>query len=444
MSQPVSPTATDINGDDFLTAVGPQTPGGQYLRRYWHPFMLASELHDLPVALRLMGEDLVVFRDRSQRIGLLHKHCLHRGKSLEFGIPADQGIQCCYHGWKFDIDGTILETPAEPANSKIKHNFKQGAYPVRELHGLLFAYLGPNEHMPELPVLDTFAKDDGNQPVPFRFHMPCNWLQVVENACDPIHNVFLHAIVSSQFSDAFKVLPALDFVDTPMGFLSMATRLVNGRVFVRASDIIMPNIGQFTGSSNKAADDSFRIGCGRTRWVTPIDDVNCHYIGYVHFSPKYKPYGNLTPDDLGVDKAGLIGQTNERPYKDRQREPGDYDAVASQGQVANRRAEHLGTTDRGVVMFRRLLAKAIQANMQGDATALPQPMLWDGKTRTYAHEYVLSVAPEAQGASHDALQAFGRAAAQAVVAAQSLQMGNDDIEQQSHQKVLQLLKELVK
>jgi hypothetical protein len=164
----------------------------------------------------------------------------------------------------------------------------------------------------------------------------------------------------------------------------------------------------------------------------------------VHFSPKYKPYGNLTPDDLGVDKAGLIGQTDERPYKDRQREPGDYDAVASQGQVANRRAEHLGTTDRGVVMFRRLLAKAIQANLQGDTPALPQPMLWNGITRTYAHEYVLSVAPEAQGASHDALQAFGRAAALAVVAAQTLRMGNDGIESQAHQQVLQLLKELVK
>jgi hypothetical protein len=112
--------------------------------------------------------------------------------------------------------------------------------------------------------------------------------------------------------------------------------------------------------------------------------------------------------------------------------------------VANRRAEHLGATDRGVVMFRRLLAKAIQANMQGETPNLPQPMLWDGKTRTYAHEYVLGVAPEAQGASHDALQAFGRAAAQVVVAAQSMHVGNDDIEQEAHQKVLQLLKELVK
>src|ERR671912_2628501 len=105
-------------GEDALLArVGPGTPGGEYLRRYWHPFMLASELKDLPVAVRLLGEDLVVFRDKSGRLGLLHRHCAHRGASLEFGIIAERGIRCCYHGWHFDVDGTILDTPAEPPTS---------------------------------------------------------------------------------------------------------------------------------------------------------------------------------------------------------------------------------------------------------------------------------------------------------------------------------------
>src|SRR3954469_8712244 len=143
------------NDDTLLTAVGPGTPCGEYLRRYWHPFMLSSELKDLPVAVRLLGEDLVVFRDKSGRVGLLHKHCVHRGTSLEFGIPQERGIRCCYHGWQFDTDGTILETPAEPATSTIKSKFRQGAYPVREMHGLLFTYMGPAEEMPELPVFDT-------------------------------------------------------------------------------------------------------------------------------------------------------------------------------------------------------------------------------------------------------------------------------------------------
>src|SRR5688572_4127383 len=120
--------------DGLLTRIGPGTPGGEYLRRYWHPFMLASEVADRPVAVRLLGEDLVLFRDRSGRLGLLHKHCAHRGASLEFGIPAERGIRCCYHGWQFDVDGTILDTPAEPPSSRIKQNFSQGAYPVAEAH----------------------------------------------------------------------------------------------------------------------------------------------------------------------------------------------------------------------------------------------------------------------------------------------------------------------
>ena len=98
---------------------GPGTPGGEYLRRYWHPFMLATELTDVPKAVRLLGEDLVMFRDRGGRIGLLHRQCIHRGVSLEFGIPQERGIMCCYHGWHFDVDGTIIATPAEPETSQI-------------------------------------------------------------------------------------------------------------------------------------------------------------------------------------------------------------------------------------------------------------------------------------------------------------------------------------
>src|SRR6185369_12832456 len=97
----------------------------------------------VPLALAVLGEELVLFRDKSGRIGLLHKHCSHRGASLEFGIPMTRGLSCCYHGWTYDIDGTILDTPAEPPTSKVRSHFRQGAYAVREQHGLLFAYMGP-------------------------------------------------------------------------------------------------------------------------------------------------------------------------------------------------------------------------------------------------------------------------------------------------------------
>jgi nitrite reductase/ring-hydroxylating ferredoxin subunit len=411
MSQSVPPTTTDKNGDDFLTAVGPETPGGQYLRRYWHPFMLANELQDLPVALRLMGEDLVVFRDRSGRIGLLHKHCLHRGTSLEFGIPADQGIQCCYHGWKFDIDGAILETPAEPANSRIKSNFVQGAYRVHEWKGLLFAYMGPVDVVPEFPIYDCVDNPSDNEVVPFRMNLPCNWVQIVENGSDPIHNAYLHAIVAGQqFSPAFKVLPQLDFPETPLGFLSMATRKVGDYVFVRSSDIILPNMGQFPNGANQVNSESVGLRPFLTRWAVAVDDHNSFYMGFAHLNSYNAGVRKMTRDDFGVDQIPFIGQTQDRPHAERQREPGDFDAVVTQGAVANRKAEHLGTTDRGVVLFRRLLANAIRTTAEGKVPAQPR-LTTDKPVSTYAHEVVMRVPADVDLDDPQRLAQFGREAA---------------------------------
>ena len=401
--------------DTLLTRVGPGTPCGEYLRRYWHPFMLASELKDVPVAVRLLGEDLVVFRDRSARLGLLHKHCAHRGTSLEFGIPAERGIRCCYHGWHFDVDGTILETPAEPATSRIKANFAQGAYPVAELHGLLFAYMGPPEAVPEIPVFDSFDWPADNRLVAFNMHLPCNWLQIVENGADPIHNAFLHAIVSGQqFSPAFKVLPQLDFPETPMGYLSMATRKVGDFVFVRASDMMLPNVGQFPNGMNMAQKESFGLRPYLTRWAVPLDDTHSLYIGVAHLNSYNNPDGQLRPEQFGENRIPFIGQTADRPYEERQREPGDYDAVVSQGPIANRKAEHLGTTDRGVVTSRRMISSAIASVQEGKAPALPR-LYKTGKVRTYAHETVVRVPSPHLLNDPQSLADFGRRAAMAYV-----------------------------
>lgn len=396
--------------ESLLTRVGPGTPCGEYLRRYWHPFMLVSELGDLPVAVRLLGEDLVVFRDRSRRLGLLHRHCAHRGASLEFGIIAERGIRCCYHGWHFDVDGTILDTPAEPETSRIKSNFCQGAYHVREEHGLIFAYMGPPESVPDLPLYDTFAFADSIV-APFKLPLPCNWLQIVENAADPIHNAFLHAIVSGQqFSPAFKVLPVLDFVETPLGFLSMATRKVGDFVFIRAGELIMPNVAQFPAGTNMVEKESVLAHPVLTRWAVPLDDHHSLYIGTAHLNDYSNPRSRDL-DDYGVDKLAFIGQTADRPYHERQMEPGDYDAMVSPGPIVNRKAEHLGTTDRGVVLARRMLTQAVQATGEGRTPALPRLYKSGSPVRTYAHETVLRV-PSADALSdRQALAEFGRRAA---------------------------------
>jgi nitrite reductase/ring-hydroxylating ferredoxin subunit len=401
--------------DTLLTRVGPGTPCGEYLRRYWHPFMLTSELKDLPVRVRLLGEDLVSFRDKSGRIGLLHKHCAHRGTSLEFGIPAERGIRCCYHGWQYDVDGTILDTPGEPPTSKIKSNFSQGAYPVVEMHGMLFAYMGPPESTPDFPVYDSFEYPEDNRLVPFKMNLPCNWLQIVENGADPMHNAFLHAIVSGQqFSPAFKVLPVLDFPETPMGYLSMATRKVGDFVFIRASDMMLPNVGQFPNGANMAEQESFGVRPWFTRWAVPLDDTHSFYAGFAHMNSYNNPDGRLHDAQFGVDQVPFIGQTGDRPYQERQREPGDWDAVSSQGPIANRKNEHLGTTDRGVVLSRRMTAHAIQAVQQGQAPKMPRIYAKGARVRTYAHETVVRV-PTGAFSDPQALADFGRRAAMAYV-----------------------------
>ena len=403
--------------DTLLTSVGPGTPCGEYLRRFWHPFMLASELKDVPMAVRLLGEDLVVFRDRAKNLGLLHRQCAHRSTSLEFGIPAERGIRCCYHGWHFDLDGTILDTPAEPAGSRIKSNFRQGAYRVIERHGMLFAYMGPAEATPPFPDYDSFHFPEGNRLAPFKLSLPCNWLQIVENACDPIHNAFLHTIVAGrQFSPAFKVLPQLDFPETPGGFLAMATRRVREFVFVRSSDILMPNVAQFPTGANRVERES----CGPhpyvTRWAVPLDDTHSLYIGYGHLNEHNAASRDISPELYGVDRIPFIGQTDERPYEERQREPGDYDALTSQGAIANRKAEHLGTADRGLVLFRRMLKRAISSPVE----ATQSNEVRDERVATCVHEVTLRVPP---GALEDAQQLadFGRRTADIFIGAAQLE-----------------------
>ena len=402
--------------DTYLTDVGPDTPCGNYLRRYWHPFMLASELQDLPVPVRLLGEDLVAFRDGGGRLGLLHRHCIHRGTSLEFGIIAERGIRCCYHGWQFDVDGSILDTPGEPPNVKIRDKHCQGAYRIHEAHGLVFAYMGPPEETPDCPRYDTFTHPGDNGLVPFNMRLPCSWLQIIENGADPIHNAFLHAIVSGeQFSPAFKVLPELDFPETPIGYLSMATRRVNDFVFIRASDMILPNVGQFPNGANMVQEESFGVRPYLTRWAVPIDNENALYIGVAHLNGYNNPDGALKPEMYGEELIPFIGQTGDRPYRERQREPGDYDAVVSQGKIVNRKNEHLGTTDRGVVLIRRLLARAIKAVADGKKPEQPQYRLRDNEARTYVHESVVKL-PSADALNEPgALAEFGRRAALAYV-----------------------------
>ena len=376
--------------DEELTRVGPGTPCGEYLRRFWQPIIRSSELTDLPQRLRILGEDLVVFRDKRGAIGLLELYCPHRGTSLEFGLIGEKGIRCCYHGWLFDVDGTILETPGEPADSTLKERLFHGAYPVHEHEGLVFAYMGPPKKRPAFPVLDTYHLPDYKLIARVPTVWECNWLQVKENSMDPAHLAFLHTLPGSEgFTADLKELGEWDWMETPIGMVYVDTRREGDRVWVRVADFILPNIHQFPPNADPMAQRNSINRPLATTWAVPLDDTHTMQIGYYH-----------APGGRELRRGAGFGQDASRPYKERQRVPGDYDAqVSIHGGVARHGLEHLAATDRGVTMMRNMIRRGIRAVRNGED--LDYRILRNGPAiPTYCHDRVISgiaLAPTPQG-----------------------------------------------
>jgi phenylpropionate dioxygenase-like ring-hydroxylating dioxygenase large terminal subunit len=345
--------------DTELTHVGLGTPGGEYLRRFWHPVAFSKDLGDLPQRIKILNEDLVLFRDRSGRTGVLKLQCCHRLASLEYGLVSERGIRCCYHGWLFDIDGRILETPGEPPQSTIKDRLFQGAYPTSEHCGLVFVYMGPPDKKPALPIYDTFSLK-GYRTVPgMKYVMPCNWIQIKENCMDPVHTAFLHTRVSdAQFTSSFGVIPLLEWHESPTGMYYIAARRVDDRIWVRICDWLAPTAHQFPPNWEDASRERVFGRPNATHWVVPIDDRTTLNIDIRHFDE-----GEAI--DQRKQELVTFGQTDDRPYEERQRVPADYDAQTGQGPIAVHAMEHLGTTDRGVAMLRRLIRQGIHDVKEG-------------------------------------------------------------------------------
>jgi phenylpropionate dioxygenase-like ring-hydroxylating dioxygenase large terminal subunit len=391
--------------DAELTHVGSATPGGEYLRRFWQPVCFADDLNDLPLRVKMLGEDLVAFRDKSGAVGLLELHCPHRGTSLEFGLIGDQGIRCCYHGWLFGADGTILETPGEPADSTLKDRLHHGAYPVHEAYGIVFAYMGPPEKQPTFPVYDTFDRP-GWRMIPGRkYFYPCNWLQIIENTMDPAHTAFLHTIVSgAMFTEEFGVLPELDFVETPIGMIYVATRRVGDNVWARMVEMVMPNLAQVAPIWEDGHEEQPFSGPMMSRWTVPLDDTNTMFIEFRHVCDSE----GVTPEWWADRNIMLPGQIAADTYEESQLHPGDYESQVSQRPIAIHGLEHLGATDRGISMFRRQIRQGIRAVKAGDE---PMGLVGAGGKviPTYCNNTVVHMPPAASSAKDKKLmREFGR------------------------------------
>ena len=367
--------------DPELTHTGPGTPMGEAMRRRWQPVCLSEELTDVPKAIRIMGEDLVAFRDRSGRVGVLQRHCSHRGTSLEYGIIQPRGIRCCYHGWVYDVDGTILDMPAEPEDSRIYDTVVHGAYPAFERHGLVFAWMGLPEEKTDFPEYDGFHLPEGTRLVPFSNIYPCNWLQVYENIMDHMHTALLHtnmtvdsvdeAMKGGLNLDGFNDMPIMDWESVRDGngcvFIANRRNPDGQTIWVRITEMVFPNFLQIGSLFPSARRERHSTMC-LSRWHVPVDDTHMIMFGWRHFNAEVDPDRDGSEEGCGYDKIDfLVGQC-ERPYDEGQRAPGDWEALTGQRPIAVHALENPGRSDVGVYLCRKLLRALVRGETGPDTT----------------------------------------------------------------------------
>jgi 5,5'-dehydrodivanillate O-demethylase len=352
--------------NQLLTQVGRGTPMGALMRRYWQPIGAAVELEGRWTRkVRLLGEDLILFRDRTGRRGLIAEQCPHRRASFLHGIPTERGIRCPYHGWEFSAQGECLNQPNERDNPAFRATVSTDAYPVEELGGLLFAYLGPLP-APLLPRFDGFVTP-GTIRMMGRALLPVNWLQIMENSLDPIHTEWLHGHHYEFQKEQEGVKVAISAKHEKIDFREFEYGITKHRLLAGQSEesddwrighpIVFPNMLAVGNGDEKSRYFSFQIR-------VPVDDGHTMHLWYNAYVP---------PADAQVPQR-LLDQVHvyEVPFRD---EHGDFivdnvdgqDMMAwvTQGQIADRSRENLGSSDKGVAMYRRTLKRELRKIEQG-------------------------------------------------------------------------------
>ncbi|MCB1957984.1 MAG: Rieske 2Fe-2S domain-containing protein [Rhodocyclaceae bacterium] len=393
--------------DPELTETGPGTPAGEYMRRFWQPVCMSMELTDTPRFLKILGEELVAFRDGSGRVGLLHAHCVHRGASLEYGKIEARGISCCYHGMTFDIDGTCLRVPfpegEHEEGERYRCSIRQGAYKAFERHGLVFAYMGPPEEEPPFPEWEgNFTVADGDELVPYSNFQHCNWLQVQDNSADNYHTMALHAkrqvtgehYQGTTFDEVgaatMEVPPDMQFFPVHGGrslACAGARRADDERMHIRVQHQVLPNLSLHAYTSEDGKRKKLFSRFHMIRWTVPVDDENAKMIGWRVMGPGIDTRGIGDKRLVGYETIDFLeGQVAmRRPerfgeyaledippipsdhraranYKNCQYAPGDYEAIISQRPIAVHALENPTKFDAGLFMFRKLFRDALRGS----------------------------------------------------------------------------------
>jgi len=348
--------------NERFTRVGPGTPMGEVFRRYWLPVGITSDLGARPKKVRILGEDLVLFRTKSGGYGLIEEQCPHRRASLLVGFPTENGIRCGYHGWEFGCEGQCLEQPAEPAISKFHETIRAVAYPVQESSGLIFAYLGPAP-APLLPafdilVWDNVLRDIGDCVLDF------NWLQCMENSVDPHHVEWLHGhYMNFEMAEAGEdEVGVITAKHEKIGFDPFEFGIIKRRVLEGGSEedddwkvghpLVFPYMLKVGGG-----------GVHQFQMRVPIDDTHTWHI----WLTAYKPGDNVTvPVQCDVPHFDV-------PIKDADGNPildfidgQDIAAWGTQGVVADRTRENLAKSDIGIILLRRMIREQIERVERGE------------------------------------------------------------------------------
>jgi nitrite reductase/ring-hydroxylating ferredoxin subunit len=359
---------SEAHSDLELVQVAAGTPCGEFMRRYWQPVLAASNVTTRPQEVRILGETLIIFRDGQGRPGLLYPRCRHRGTSLFWGHVEQDGIRCCYHGWKYDVEGNCLDQPCEPKGGVNKAAHRQPWYPVREHYGLVWAYMGPPDKMPLLPRFDCMeplAEDefywgsDNSLPAHADLNgpaiLPYSWLNMNDNAMDPVHAQILHTTFSvAQFIPEFAKLPKLgfDYIDNGVIWHSEA-ELEDGQTVKTIVTWMLPNM---------ISVPSLTRAPGRSESLTiivPVDDTHCR--AFVTARMK-RDAGNM----LAGTAFEKMKPWSKLSIEERQDMPNDYEAQGGQGAISLHSDEHLVTSDRGVDMTRRMLRREIEKVAKGE------------------------------------------------------------------------------
>jgi phenylpropionate dioxygenase-like ring-hydroxylating dioxygenase large terminal subunit len=386
--------------DAEITHVMPGTALGEYLRRFWQPVCMSSQLKDLPHPIRILGEDLVAFRDLSGQVAVMHRHCAHRGASLEFGVIQEKGIRCSYHGFHYDVDGILLEAPTETdKGARLKKSVCQGSYPAFEQDGLVFAYMGPPQERPPFEVWDAFDKKEGSdvELLPFSNVFPCNWLQVIDNIADQMHTSILHQPrvlfpspvpadldFESMTLPSFGTVPVIDYFPvrnaTAMVFVA-GRRTSDDLVWWRMNECSLPNLTHHAYLFESGTERRLFHRVHMVRWYVPVDNTNSIIYGWRMFGPTIDPLGKGRRERVGWNDMDFLGgQVNNRSPEEAQRLPGDYEVIVGQRPIAIHALENPTSGDVGVYMFRRIVRDAVRGtNAAASPSRMHQPLV-DGRT----------------------------------------------------------------